>query len=92
MIESPVLDELIEIVRQRERTKVEADTRLTVLRGAIVSNLEARFGSAPANVPADLAGVSDTAELDGLLRVAATCPDLAAFAFELQRVRGNDTR
>lgn len=86
MIESPVLDELIEIVRQQER----ADTRGTVLRGAIVSNLEARYGSAPATVPAELAEVSDAAELDHLHRVAATCPDPAAFAIEVQRVRGND--
>ncbi len=82
MIESPVLDELIEFALQRERG--------TVLRGAFVSNLEARFGSAPATVPAELAEVSDAAELDHLHRVAATCPDPAAFAIEVQRVRGND--
>ena len=48
MIESPVLDEILEIVRQRERAKVDADAKVATLREDVSTALEARFGSVPA--------------------------------------------
>lgn len=83
MIESPVLDELMEFAREKERVKVQAETRLSTTRVTLLAFLEARFGAVPADVQAALAGVTDLARLDALVRTAATCPDLAAFAAAL---------
>lgn len=75
MIESPVLDILTEIVRQREYLKAQIAT----LRSAISAALDARFGSVPAELPAAVSAISDPGRLESLLRIAATCPDVAAF-------------
>jgi hypothetical protein len=68
MIESPVLDEVTEVIRAR------------TVRGTVVSFLEARFGSVPDDVRSAVGGVTDPARLESLVRLAATCPDVAAFA------------
>jgi hypothetical protein len=72
MIESPVLDEVKEIIRRRERTDAVRDN--------IVAFLEARFGTVPADVRSGVVGVTDPTRLEALVRLAATCPDVAAFA------------
>jgi hypothetical protein len=41
--------------------------------------LEARFGSVPPERLATLDGVADEGRLQGLVRLAATCPDLDTF-------------
>jgi hypothetical protein len=71
MIDSPVLDEVKEILRKR----YEADAT----RRAVLGTLEARFGSFPAERVTQLANVSDESRLKELIRLAATCPDLDAF-------------
>jgi len=71
MIESPVLDEVKEILRKR----YVADA----FRDGIRANLEARFGSAPEDRIAPLGTINDEARLKGLLKLAATCPDLDTF-------------
>jgi hypothetical protein len=75
MIESPVLDEVKEILRKR----YEAEGAAKALRGAILANLEARFGSAPEDRIAPLGTITDETRLKGLHRLAATCPDLDTF-------------
>ena len=47
MIESPVLDELMEFAREKERVKVQAETRLSTTRVTLLAFLEARFGAVP---------------------------------------------
>jgi hypothetical protein len=75
MIESPVLDEVKEILRQR----YEADGRRKALQEAILANLEARFGAVPPERVESLKTITDENRLKTLLRLAATCPDLDAF-------------
>lgn len=86
MIESPVLDDLIELIKEREtkalRSKFEvqqAERLLVTLRNSIASFLEGRFGSVPDAVREGLAGISDANRLEALIRVAATCPNVEAF-------------
>lgn len=67
MIESPVLDELKELMVRRERARV------------LIAILEARFGSVPAQLQTAVRAIEDSARLELLVRPAATCPDLAAF-------------
>src|SRR5262249_30080142 len=66
MIESPVLDEVKEILRKR----YEAEATLRVLRGAVIANLEARFGPVPPERVAGLAAVTDEPRLQALHRLA----------------------
>ena len=75
MIESPVLDILMDIVRQREHLKAQIST----LRSAICAALEARFGAVPPELQADVSAISDPGQLESLLRIAATCADVASF-------------
>jgi hypothetical protein len=79
MIDSPVLDEVKEILRKR----YEEEATLRTLRGAVVSNLEARFGAVPTERVAGLATVTQESRLQALLRLAATCPDLDTFVAAL---------
>jgi hypothetical protein len=72
MIESPVLDEVKEILRKRYVQQT--------LRETIRATLEARFGAVPAERVAALDAVADEAKLKELVRLAATCADLDAFA------------
>lgn len=76
MIESPVLDEVKEILRKR----YEAEGRVKSAQENVISCLDARFGSVPTDVRVKVAGVADAAKLESLVRLAATCPDIAAFA------------
>jgi hypothetical protein len=79
MIESPVLDEVKEILRKQ----YEAEFTARATRRAIRATLEARFGAAPADRVAPLDAIADDARLRELVRLAATCPDLDAFAAAL---------
>jgi hypothetical protein len=76
MIESPVLDEVKEVLRQR----YESEGRVKAARESIVSFLEARFGSVTDEVRSGVGGITDPTRLDALVRLAATCPDVKAFA------------
>ncbi len=71
MIESPVLDEVKEIIQKRERVQV------------ILDILSDRFGLIPEDVRAKLTALTDLTRLRALVRLAATCPDLAAFAAQV---------
>lgn len=71
MIESPVLDEVKEILRKR----FVADTHRDNIREA----LETRFGATNAARLAALNSISDKVRLKGLLRLAVSCPDLDTF-------------
>ncbi len=75
MIESPVLDEVKEILRKR----YEADGVTKALRGAILANLEVRFGTVPEQRLEPLNALTDETRLKALHRLAATCPDLDTF-------------
>jgi hypothetical protein len=75
MIESPVLDEVKEILRQQYVAEA--------LRGAVLSALEARFGVVPPERVAGLSEITDEGRLQTLLRTAATCPDLDTFVSAL---------
>jgi hypothetical protein len=75
MIESPVLDEVKEILRKR----FVADTYRDTIRAA----LEARFGSAPEDRITTLNAITDEPRLKALHRLAATCPDLDTFVVGL---------
>lgn len=98
MIESPVLDLLIEHALKKERAKAEAtlqqerekvqslqrereESRVTML----IAVLEARFGSVPPELQSELRQTRDAELLEPLVRLAATCPDLAAFSAGLPR-------
>ena len=75
MIESPVLDEVKEILRKR----YEADAT----RRAVISALNVRFGIVPQEQVASLQTITDSERLEPLHRLAITCPDLQAFATAL---------
>ena len=68
MVESPVLDEVKDLIQARTS------------RENVTTFFVARFGSVPADVRASLAGIADPGRLDALVRLAATCPNLATFA------------
>ena len=72
MIESPVLDEVMDIVRKRER--------MAAVRESLIAFLGARFGPLPAGIHAVVTDVNDLGRLNDLVRQAATCPNMAAFA------------
>lgn len=71
MIESPVLDEVKELIR------------VQAMHDNILANLDARFGSVPADRVAALAAVTDETRLKALHRLAATCPDIDTFVAAL---------
>ena len=75
VIDSPFMDEIKEILRQRYVT----DTS----KKLIADTLEARFGSVPADRIAALSPITDEARLQAFHRLAVTCPDLDAFVKEL---------
>jgi len=72
MIESPVLDEVKEILRARSR------------REDIVAVLESHFGGVSPDRVATLDKGKVEARLRALLRLAATCPDIEAFVRSLE--------
>jgi hypothetical protein len=75
MLEIPFLDE---IVMEKTREAAREAARETA-RQYIVAVLEARFGDVPCDVAEEIESVDDEAQLRGLVRLAASCPDLDAF-------------
>ena len=75
MLEIPFLDEIV-MEKTREAARVTA--RATACQG-VVTVLEARFGDVPCDLAEEIESVDDEMQLRGLLRVAASCPDLDAF-------------
>jgi len=71
-IESPLLDELMAQVREETGQK------------CIAHVLEARFGTVPPQVVAELRTVRDGQKLDDLHSFAVVCPDLDAFRARLR--------
>ena len=67
MLEVPFLDE---IVMEKTRETAQQD---------IVTVLEARFGDVPGDVVEGIESIDDETQLRGLVRLAASRPDLAAF-------------
>lgn len=92
MIESPVLDEVKEILRKRYeaqykaeglaagRAEGRAEGRVAEALESVHTNLEARFGAIPDDLREQLNAIADLPRLKALVRLAATCPDLATFA------------
>jgi predicted transposase YdaD len=79
MIESPVLDEVKEILRKRYEAEGALQGALRALREAVLANLEARFGTIPVERVAALNTIADETRLKELHRLAITCPDLNTF-------------
>ncbi len=67
MLEVPFLDEIV-----MEKTRETA-------QNYIITFLEARFGDVPGDVVEGIESIDDQTQLKGLVRLAASCPDLAAF-------------
>lgn len=87
MIESPVLDEVREILRKRFEAQYKAEGmaqgRVAEAQESILTTLEARFGTLPDDTRAKLTAITDLPRLKALVRLAATCPDLATFAAQV---------
>jgi hypothetical protein len=75
MLEIPFLDE---IVMEKTRETARQTARETAQQD-IITFLEARFGDVPSDVVEGIESIDDHAQLRGLVRLAASCPDLAAF-------------
>ena len=71
MLEIPFLDEIV-----MEKTR---ETARETAQQYIVTVLEARFDHVPVDVVEGIESIDDQAQLRGLVRLAASCPDLAAF-------------
>ncbi len=80
MIESPVLQEL--------KAEWTSEAARETIRSAIVEFLVARFGSGAEELGARLETINDEARLKELVRYAAVCPDLEAFARRLSPAGG----
>jgi predicted transposase YdaD len=95
MIESPVLDEVKEILRKQYfgegraegltegRAEGLAEGRLRKAREAITRAIGKRFGPLTAEQSAALETIADEQRLDDLLDLAVSCPDLATFTAAL---------
>ena len=83
MLTSPALDRAYKLVEERGIAKGKAEGKAEaaaeILRENILELLTVRCGGAPAELSAELAGVTDVARLKQLNRVAMTCADLPAF-------------
>lgn len=79
VLESPALSETKEMILDQIRRDLRAET----LREDVATILQARFGAVSAERVAALDAVADEARLKELVRLAATCPDLDAFAADL---------
>ena len=75
MLEIPFLDEIV-MEKTREAARVTA--RETACQD-ILTVLDARFGDIPCDVAEAIESVDDATQLRGLIRLAASCPDLDAF-------------
>ncbi len=71
MLEIPLLDEIV-----MERTR---ETARETAQQDIITVLEARFDVVPGDLVEGIESIDDHAQLRGLVRLAASCPDLAAF-------------
>ena len=71
MLEIPFLDEIV-MEKTRETARVTAHQY-------IVTVLEARFGEVPVDLAEEIESIDDEKQLRGLVRLAASCPDLDAF-------------
>ena len=67
MLEVPFLDEIV------------MEKACETARQDIVTVLEARFGDVPRDLSEEIESVDDAKQLRGLVRLAASCPDLDAF-------------
>ncbi len=76
MLEIPFLDEIVsEKTRETARETAQQDI-ITFLEARF---LEARFGDVPGDVVEGIESIDDHAQLRSLVRLAASCPDLAAY-------------
>ncbi len=75
MIESPVIQELVEEVEQKATQKATYKAK----QDDILLVLEGRLGSVPQDVKDAVQRVEDEASLKSLIQLAARCPDLVAF-------------
>jgi hypothetical protein len=90
-IVSPVLREIVEEAARKATQKAAREAAREATRKAtreitienLVAFLAARFGADAEAVRSDLKAIKDDARLKGLLRLAATCPDLGAFRNQL---------
>ena len=73
MLEVPFLDE---IVMEKTRETAQQD---------IVAFLEARVGDVPRDLVEEIESIADEKQLRGLVRSAASCPDLAVFRQAMAR-------
>jgi hypothetical protein len=71
MLEIPFLDEIV-----MEKTR---ETARETAQQNIVTFLSARFGDVPPDVIEGIESIDDQTELRDLVRLAASCPDLATF-------------
>jgi hypothetical protein len=71
MIESPVIQELVEEVEQKASQKAGQEAILLVL--------ESRFGSVPQEVADAVRRVVDETSLRSLIQLAAGCSDIEGF-------------
>lgn len=88
MIDSPVLDEVKEILRKRYEAEGAAKGHVAGLRDAVTAALETRFGPLPTDRLAGLSGIADEVRLKELHRLAITCTDLTTFEAALKVGKG----
>ena len=81
MLEIPYLDE---IVMEKSREAAREAARATAHRYITVL-LEARFGDVPRDLVEEIESVVDEKQLEGLVRSAGTCRDLAEFRRAMTR-------
>lgn len=67
MLEIPFLDEIV-MEKTRETARLD-----------IMTVLEARFGEVPVDLAEEIESIDAEKQLRGLVRLAASCPDLDAF-------------
>ena len=85
MLEVPYLDE---IVLERYENLLAEKTREAARENAhenIAAFLEARFGDVPRDLVEAIESVVDEKQLEGLVRSAGTCRDLAEFRRAMTR-------
>lgn len=77
------LEKIARQIEEAEQAEAREKWRVQYVVEYILAALEARFGTFPDDVKAGVETIRSIAKLNHLHRVAATCPDLAAFAAEL---------
>lgn len=83
MIESPLLDEVMERWTAQRTTEIRAETRAKTQAEAVLTILHERFGPLPEEDETRLRGLRDPAALDGLLLPALRCDSLEAFRAQI---------